>query len=186
MTGGSTDKPSLHLLNAHSINKNGQILAEDPQDRSLDYQFPPVDREQFKILLVKWIASSNQPLLEVKNPDFRNSFFPPALSLNLPFFRTRVVCHLITFTFFPARCLYFLFVSQCMQSETGAFLLLVSGVRVCAIFKVNAVYIHKIRSPRRPVKKPAAAVRWLQPKWPSPAAKAAIRSPAQPRRPAGY
>jgi hypothetical protein len=43
-------------LNAHSINKNGPILAEDPQDRSLDYQFPPVDREQFKILLVKWIT----------------------------------------------------------------------------------------------------------------------------------
>jgi hypothetical protein len=135
MTGGSTDKPSLHLLNAHSINKNGPILAEDPQDRSLDYQFPPVDREQFKILLVKWIASSNQPLLEVENPDFRNlmNFLNCRVLEVLP--DTHVTMRKwVLDIFFPARCLYFLFVSQCMQSETGAFLLLVSGVRVCSIF----------------------------------------------------
>jgi hypothetical protein len=72
MTGGSTDKPSMHLLTAHSINKNGPIPAEERLDRSLENQFPPVDREQFEVLLVKWVASSNQPCLEVENPDFRN------------------------------------------------------------------------------------------------------------------
>jgi hypothetical protein len=62
----------MHLLNAHSINKNGPIPAEERQDTSRETQFPPVDREQFKVLLVKWVASSNQPFLEVENPDFRN------------------------------------------------------------------------------------------------------------------
>jgi hypothetical protein len=52
-------------------------------------------------------------------------------------------------------------------------------VRCCFFSKVNALCTRSpvVKTPCR-VSQPA-----VQPKWPSPAAKAAIRSPAQPRRP---